>query len=258
MWIKISARPSAACFSAAAAFCAFAFSISCAQASSERVKSACRADYFRHCSAHAVDSPSLRQCMRNVGEGLSNPCLAALALDGEITKEDVQRYQARAENGSKAASDQVAPKKAASVGKSSTGSKAVSANTGKTVNGGKAVTASKTAKVASTAKSTNGGKAVTASKKNKVASVGKSANGGKAVTASKTKVASTGTTAKATSVSKTANGGKAVTASKGTKVASTGKTANGSKTNSAGKTTANGGKAKQAVKSSGAVQAKAN
>lgn len=181
--MTINPRPLATYLSAAAAFCAFVVSISSAQATSERVKSACKDDYFRHCSAYALGSPSLRQCMRNVGAGLSNPCLAALALDGEITKEDVQRYQSRTENGIKAASNQAAPKKGA--------------NSGKTANGGKVVTASKTAKVASVGKTANGGKVVTTSKSAKVASVGKPANGGKSVSTSKTtKIANAGKPAK--------------------------------------------------------------
>lgn len=192
MLMKISAHPSAACLSAAAALCAFVASISYAHAASEQVKSACRDDYFRHCSAHAVDSPSLRQCMRNVGAGLSNPCIKALVLDGQITKDDIQRYQSHQEGGSKVASEQVAPKKGAIAGEIAKGNKAVTtskatkvASVGKTANGGKAVTASKTTKVASVGKTANGGNAVTASKATKVASVGKSANGGKAATASK-------------------------------------------------------------------------
>lgn len=65
-----------------------------AYAVSDRVKSACRNDYFQHCSQYAVGSDELRQCMRNVGEDLSTPCLVALVQEGEITKEDVTRHNA--------------------------------------------------------------------------------------------------------------------------------------------------------------------
>src|SRR5262245_28527683 len=117
MWMKSSARASAACLYAAAAFCAILVSISFARAASERVKSACRSDYFQHCSAHAVGSASLRQCMRDVGIGLSNPCIMALVQEGEITKEDIQRFQSSTAESRKGASDQAAPKKSASAGK---------------------------------------------------------------------------------------------------------------------------------------------
>jgi len=65
-----------------------------ASAVSESVKSACRNDYFEHCSQYAVDTEELRQCMRKVGENLSTPCLVALVQDGQITKEDVARHNA--------------------------------------------------------------------------------------------------------------------------------------------------------------------
>ncbi|HML27668.1 MAG TPA: hypothetical protein PKE16_02300 [Hyphomicrobium sp.] len=65
-----------------------------AYAVSERVKSACRDDYFQHCSQYAVGSEELRQCMRKVGEDLSTPCLVALVQDGEISKADVERHNA--------------------------------------------------------------------------------------------------------------------------------------------------------------------
>lgn len=67
---------------------------SSAFAVSDRVKSACRDDYFQHCSQYMVGSEELRQCMRKVGEDLSTPCLVALVQDGEITKEDVERHNA--------------------------------------------------------------------------------------------------------------------------------------------------------------------
>ncbi len=69
---------------------------------SDRVKSACRDDYFQHCSQYAVGSDELRQCMRKVGENLSTPCLVALVQDGEITKQDVERHNAAKTTATKA------------------------------------------------------------------------------------------------------------------------------------------------------------
>lgn len=74
---------------------ALAMPMATAEAASDRVKSACKDDYFRHCSAHALGSDSLRQCMRGVGENLSTGCLVALVEDGEITKQDIERHKAK-------------------------------------------------------------------------------------------------------------------------------------------------------------------
>lgn len=82
---------------AASLLCVLALTlpIATAKAASERVKSACKDDYFRHCSSHALGSDSLRQCMRGVGENLSTGCLVALVEDGEITKQDIERHKAK-------------------------------------------------------------------------------------------------------------------------------------------------------------------
>lgn len=72
---------------------AFAFSVSNAHAVSLAVKLACRDDYFAHCSMHAVGSPGLRQCMRDVGPRLSSRCIGALADAGEIKKAKVASLQ---------------------------------------------------------------------------------------------------------------------------------------------------------------------
>ncbi len=61
-----------------------AFSVNQAFAVSREVKIACRADYFAHCSMHAVGSPGLRKCMRDVGPNLSRPCIVALIAAGEV------------------------------------------------------------------------------------------------------------------------------------------------------------------------------
>jgi adenylate kinase len=61
-----------------------AFSVNQAFAVSREVKIACRADYFAHCSMHAVGSQGLRKCMRDVGPNLSRPCIVALIGAGEV------------------------------------------------------------------------------------------------------------------------------------------------------------------------------
>jgi len=61
-----------------------AFSVNQAFAVSRAVKIACRADYFAHCSMHAVGSPGVRKCMRAVGPNLSSQCIGALIAAGEV------------------------------------------------------------------------------------------------------------------------------------------------------------------------------
>ncbi len=61
-----------------------AFSVSQASAVSHAVKMACAADYFAHCSMHAVGSPGVRKCMRAVGPRLSTRCIDALIAAGEV------------------------------------------------------------------------------------------------------------------------------------------------------------------------------
>jgi adenylate kinase len=65
----------------------------CAYAVSDSVKIACRNDYFAYCSEHAVDSPSLRICMRKAHSRLSQPCLRELARSNEISKADIKRLK---------------------------------------------------------------------------------------------------------------------------------------------------------------------
>ena len=61
----------------------------------QRIKTACRNDYFAHCGQHSVGSSSLRSCMRRSQDLLSKTCLKALVDDGEVSKEDVSRYKSR-------------------------------------------------------------------------------------------------------------------------------------------------------------------
>jgi hypothetical protein len=60
---------------------------------SRSVKSACKNDYFAHCSAHAVGTPGLRKCMRSVGKRLSPTCVKALVRSGEVSKAELARHK---------------------------------------------------------------------------------------------------------------------------------------------------------------------
>lgn len=75
----------------ALALAALAVSGSNALAVSQRVKIACRGDYFAFCSQHAVGSQSLRQCMRAHAKQLSSGCKTALIESGEAGKSYVAR-----------------------------------------------------------------------------------------------------------------------------------------------------------------------
>ncbi|MFV0367631.1 MAG: hypothetical protein ACK5KM_04155 [Hyphomicrobiaceae bacterium] len=66
-----------------------------ADAVSLAVKRACKADYFAHCSHHAVGTPGVRRCMRDAGPQLSKPCVNALIAAGEVSKAEVARREAR-------------------------------------------------------------------------------------------------------------------------------------------------------------------
>src|SRR5262249_30256224 len=57
-----------------------------ATAYSARVKSACKADFYKFCPSYKLESPQLRACMRAVGGGISVRCLDALADAGEIPR----------------------------------------------------------------------------------------------------------------------------------------------------------------------------
>lgn len=59
-----------------------------AGAVSQRVKNACKNDYFRHCPAYNVGSPQLRTCMTKAGKRrqLSRRCLRALIDHGEVPR----------------------------------------------------------------------------------------------------------------------------------------------------------------------------
>lgn len=72
-----------ACLSATAAYAAV----------TQRVKNACRSEYYAFCSEHAVPSPGLRSCMRAVQDQLSQRCLKELVAAGEVSGEEVRKYR---------------------------------------------------------------------------------------------------------------------------------------------------------------------
>lgn len=57
-----------------------------AQAYSGRVKSACKADFYKFCPSYKLETPELRACMRSAGGNISTRCLDALADAGEIPR----------------------------------------------------------------------------------------------------------------------------------------------------------------------------
>jgi hypothetical protein len=57
-----------------------------ASAYTGRVKSACKADFYKFCPAYKPDSPQLRSCMRSAGGNISSRCLDALANAGDIPR----------------------------------------------------------------------------------------------------------------------------------------------------------------------------
>ena len=57
-----------------------------AQAYTGKVKSACKADFYRFCPSYKPDTPQLRSCMRGAGGNISSRCLDALADAGEIPR----------------------------------------------------------------------------------------------------------------------------------------------------------------------------
>ncbi len=66
-----------------------------ASAASMRVKAACAGDYFAHCSKFAPNSQQTRDCMHDIGEGLSKRCVNALVADGEVSDQEVAEHTPR-------------------------------------------------------------------------------------------------------------------------------------------------------------------
>ncbi|MBR2534670.1 MAG: hypothetical protein IKE66_01220 [Hyphomicrobium sp.] len=72
-----------------------------ANALSLRVKLACAADYYKHCSAYSPGGSEVRSCMRAVGSGLSRSCVSALVAAGEVTQAEVDRRRAASKTASR-------------------------------------------------------------------------------------------------------------------------------------------------------------
>ena len=58
-----------------------------------RVEAACERDYSAFCSQYDPDGKEVRRCMRANSAKLTEPCLEALLAAGEMTQEEVARYQ---------------------------------------------------------------------------------------------------------------------------------------------------------------------
>lgn len=66
------------------AFGMLAASAGAALAISDKVRESCRGDYHRFCSAYAVGSTELRNCMESNRHSLSKVCVDALVDAGEV------------------------------------------------------------------------------------------------------------------------------------------------------------------------------
>jgi hypothetical protein len=73
-------------FAGAVAFGALVVTAGAALAVSEKVKSSCKGDYHKFCSAYAVGSTELRNCMESNRQGLSKGCVDALVDAGEVPR----------------------------------------------------------------------------------------------------------------------------------------------------------------------------
>ena len=76
---------------AALAAAAAVVPLSSAGAVSGQVRSACAGDYLTHCSNFAPDSADTRRCMRAVGSRLSEGCINALVVSGEVKAKIARR-----------------------------------------------------------------------------------------------------------------------------------------------------------------------
>jgi hypothetical protein len=77
---KIAAVLGLVCGPLLAAGAAHAFSYS------ERVKSACKTDFYKFCPSYKLESVELRNCMQGAGFNISSRCLDSLADAGEIPR----------------------------------------------------------------------------------------------------------------------------------------------------------------------------
>jgi hypothetical protein len=76
---------------AALAATAAVIPLSPAGAVSGQVRSACAGDYLTHCANFAPDSAETRRCMRAVGSRLSEGCINALVVSGEVKAKIARR-----------------------------------------------------------------------------------------------------------------------------------------------------------------------
>ena len=64
-----------------------------AAAVDDRVQAACERDYSAYCSQYDPDGADVRRCMHENGPKLAAPCVEALIAAGELTQNEVARYQ---------------------------------------------------------------------------------------------------------------------------------------------------------------------
>jgi hypothetical protein len=64
-----------------------------AAAVNDRVQAACERDYLAYCSQHDPDGADVRRCMRANDSKLAEPCVEALLAAGELTPDEVARFQ---------------------------------------------------------------------------------------------------------------------------------------------------------------------
>jgi hypothetical protein len=61
----------------------------------QRLRNACRSEYFAYCAQHQVGSPGLRSCMRAMQDRLSFACLKEMVAAGEASPADIRAYKRR-------------------------------------------------------------------------------------------------------------------------------------------------------------------
>ncbi|MCH9765745.1 MAG: hypothetical protein K0U34_07115 [Alphaproteobacteria bacterium] len=90
---SLGVRGSMLMLAASVAVAAMVIASISAHAVSQRVKNACKNDYYRHCPSHAIGSPQLRTCMTQAGKRkqLSRRCLRALIDTGEVPRKYLKR-----------------------------------------------------------------------------------------------------------------------------------------------------------------------
>jgi hypothetical protein len=59
----------------------------------QRLKDACRSEYFTYCAQYQVGSPGLRSCMRAVQDRLSFGCLKEMVAAGEASPSEIREYK---------------------------------------------------------------------------------------------------------------------------------------------------------------------